>query len=44
MARGAGGVVGLFENGTLNISVKGGQLIEGGNLSRDGYYLRKYGV
>ena len=28
----------------LNISVKGGRLIEGGDLSRDACYLRKYGT
>ena len=28
----------------LNITITGGRLFEGGNLSRDGYYLWKYGI
>ena len=28
----------------LNISVKGGRLFEAGDLPRDGYYSRKYGI
>ena len=28
----------------LNISVKEGRLFEGSDLSRDGYYSRKYGI
>ena len=27
-----------------NISIKGGQLFEGGDYLRDGYYSRKYGT
>ena len=28
----------------FNISIKRGRLFEGGDLSRDGYYWRKYGT